>query len=134
MSTPGQHFLNWHLGLGRSNVVVVTIEPGCVVRFRIRPFLMVITALAIVVVMSAVVLGASKPSHPGSTGLLTPVTSLVVPSVTVTSSNLETIGGCAEDAHDHNHDVDPRGFIDQEDDECLPAQHAPRLPDGAPAN
>jgi hypothetical protein len=26
--------------------------------------------------------------------------------------------------------VDPKGFVDQEDDECLPAQHAPRLPDG----
>ncbi|MHB1251356.1 MAG: hypothetical protein ACYC0I_04405 [Acidimicrobiales bacterium] len=103
-------------------------------RIRIRPFLMVLTAMAIIVVMSAIVLGGSKPSRPSPAGLLTPVTSVAAPAVAVTSANLETVGGCAEDAHDHNHDVDPRGFIDQEDDECLPAQHAPRLPDGAPAN
>ncbi len=93
---------------------------------------MVIAALTIIAVVSILALRIESPSHTSASGLLTPPTSIVAPLGSTSSVNYETIGGCAEDAHDHNHDVDPRGFVDQEDDECLPAQHAPREPDGAP--
>lgn len=43
---------------------------------------------------------------------------------------IELVGACAEARIDHGHDVDPPGLIDQENDECLPAQHATRSPDG----
>lgn len=90
-----------------------------------------------IVVVSALVLGTDRTSHPGAIGLTgVPLTSIIgSPTSPVSSSSAyyETVSGCAEDAHDHNRDVDPPGYVDQEDDECLPAQHAPRLPDGAPA-
>ena len=102
---------------------------------------MVVTALLAVVVISTLVLDSGRPSRPGTIGLtITPLSSALTSGTASSSSPppsstyYETISGCTEDAYDHNHDVDPRGFIDQEDDECLPAQHAPRLPDGAPAN
>ncbi len=95
---------------------------------------MVVAALVVIVVESGMAFSVSRPSHPSAAGILTPVTSLVAPSGVSALSNYEGLGGCVEDAHDHNHDVDPRGFIDQEDDECLPAQSAHRQPDGAPAN
>ena len=43
---------------------------------------------------------------------------------------LELVGACAEARIDHGHDVDPSGLVDQENDECFPAQHAKRAPDG----
>jgi hypothetical protein len=101
-----------------------------IVRFRMRPVLMVVCAVVIVVALSVIVMGATRPAYPRTIGLLTTQTTSVAPVLPSTSTNYESIGGCAEDAHDHNHDVDPKGFVDQEDDECLPAQHAARLPDG----
>lgn len=98
---------------------------------------MVAAALLVIVVIGALVLGSEPTSRPTSTGAFAPLTSTMAPSGapgTLSSTHYEGVGGCAEDAHDHNHDLDPQGFVDQEDDECLPAQHAPRLPDGAPAN
>ena len=99
---------------------------------------MVVVALLVIVVISTLALGAGRTSRPGAIGLISaPLTSQVA-SPTAPGSSFsayyETVSGCAEDAHDHSRDVDPRGFVDQEDDECLPAQHAPRLPDGAPVN
>ncbi|MHB1209811.1 MAG: hypothetical protein ACYC1I_08910 [Acidimicrobiales bacterium] len=114
--------------------VVVFLDLEYVVRNRMRPLLMVIAALAIVAVVSMLALRVARPSHTSASALLTPLTSIVAPSGSSSSVNYETIGGCAEDAHDHNHDIDPRGFVDQEDDECLPAQHSPRAPDGAPVS
>ncbi len=122
---------------GCSIEALSTIELGCVVRFPMRPLIMVAAALLVIVVIGVLVLGMRPTSHPGSTVALAPLTSTLTPSAapgTLSSSYYEGVGGCAEDAHDHNHDLDPQGFVDQEDDECLPAQHAPRLPDGAPAN
>ena len=43
---------------------------------------------------------------------------------------IELVGACNEARIDHGHDVDPPGLIDQENDECLPAQHAKRASDG----
>ncbi len=98
---------------------------------------MVAAALLVIVVISALVLGTGATTRRTTTGMLTPLTSTMSPSGspgTLSGMPYEGVGGCAEDAHDHNHDVDPKGFVDQEDDECLPSQHASRLPDGAPAN
>jgi beta-lactamase regulating signal transducer with metallopeptidase domain len=91
---------------------------------------MVVCALVIVVALSSIVLRTTKPSQLHAIGLLTTATTAVAPALPLPSTNYESIGGCAEVANDHNHDVDPKGFVDQEDDECLPAQHASRLPDG----
>jgi len=98
---------------------------------------MVAATLLVLVVIGALVLGTGTTPRRAATGGFTPLTSTMAPSGapgTLSATRYEGVGGCAEDAHDHNHDIDPQGFVDQEDDECLPAQHAPRLPDGAPAN
>ena len=67
-----------------------------------------------------------RPQQATATGL-TPLTA----SVTFRPP-LELMGGCAERRLDRGHDVDPSWRIDQENDECLPAQHVRRSADGRP--
>lgn len=43
---------------------------------------------------------------------------------------VELLGACAEWRIDRGHDVDPNGLVDQENDECLPSQHANRTARG----
>lgn len=105
-------------------------------RFRLGPVLIVALSLLVVVAIATLLFISQHPT-PSAVDALSktslradPNTSNLKPSMAV---NYESLGGCAEDALDRNHDIDPTGFVDQEDDECLPAQHRHRRANGAPA-
>lgn len=105
-------------------------------RFRLGPVLIVALSLVVIVSIATLLLISQHPS-PRAVGALTQTSLQADPNVSSSKPsaavNYESLGGCAEDALDHNHDIDPAGFLDQEDDECVPAQHSHRLGNGAPA-
>ena len=92
------------------------------VKFTRGRVLAVGVVLAIVVVAAITFAGASS-SRPTKLVLGSPIEA-------VFHRPIELVGACAEARIDHGHDVDSPGLIDQENDECFPAQHAKRAPDG----
>jgi hypothetical protein len=92
------------------------------VRLRIMPVLVVSSALAVGGGFGVAALtsgnGAALGSSAANLSVVKPFTMY-----------LETSGGCYE-ARIKGRDVDPPGFVDQENDECVPSQHVAREPDG----
>ena len=94
---------------------------------RLRRNTLLLIGLALILILGVGTFSLMSLGGHGSTKAgvkLTAASSLKRPS--------EMIGGCGEADLDHGHDVDPPGFKDQEDDECLPAQHELRNKDGTP--
>ena len=79
--------------------------------------------LAAVVVVIAIAITQGSAARPTALRLSSPIGA-------VFHRSIELQGACAEARVDHGHDVDPSGLVDQENDECFPAQHAKRAPDG----
>ncbi len=85
-------------------------------------------ALALVLVaVGGVLLSLALSSHGPSVSKLAPPTLR-----SAFGTPTELMGGCAERRLDRGHDTDPPGLNDQENDECIPAQHERRSPDGQP--
>jgi len=95
------------------------------VKLRVRSLFLIVAALVVVAGLSTWALR----THDGSTtssGAFTLVTAQPF------STPSEQIGGCGEARRDHGRDHDPKGFSDQEDDECISGWNVHRQPDGAP--
>ena len=88
----------------------------------------------ILIVLVAVLLGigALWVTLPSSSGTGLSINSANVVLSKHFSLHLEQIGGCPEAQLDGGRDVDPGGYRDVEDDECVPGQHRARAPDGVP--
>ncbi len=81
----------------------------------------------VVAVTAAVTLGFVARSHHSALGGVISLSNQVT-----LRAPTELIGGCAEQRLDHGRDIDPPSHSDQENDECLPAQHVRRGSNGRP--